>query len=336
MDSKKIKCYYDHKNYKKLSEMLPLSTPLSIYIDPSNVCNFKCIFCPTGDKELLRSINRPEGIMDVKLLEKIIDDIKEFDEKVEKLIFYKDGEPLINKNLSRMIGYAFESDIAKSIELTTNGALLNRDRAIEIIESGLDKIRISVEHVNDAGYKYITKTNIKYDVIRKNVEVLYDERNRRKSKLHIHSKIVDANLSDEDKEKFINDFSKISDTVFINDLMGWSYSEVKDFTLGDSREGGNRSICPIAFYSMSINFNGLVSVCCSDWSMGTIIGDLKKEKLKDIWNGKRMMEFRTNQLKGKRSIMGSCKNCDYMQILSNKSNIDAYANIILEKYKDVI
>ena len=42
-----------------IKDVLPLNVPLVIFIDPSNVCNFKCIFCPTGDDKLLSKINRP-------------------------------------------------------------------------------------------------------------------------------------------------------------------------------------------------------------------------------------------------------------------------------------
>ena len=51
MLSKKIKNYRESLNryYKRLGDNLPLDTPWSMMIDPSNLCNFKCIFCPTND-----------------------------------------------------------------------------------------------------------------------------------------------------------------------------------------------------------------------------------------------------------------------------------------------
>ena len=44
-----------------IKDVLPLNVPLVIFIDPSNVCNFKCVFCPTGDDKLLSQVNRPKG-----------------------------------------------------------------------------------------------------------------------------------------------------------------------------------------------------------------------------------------------------------------------------------
>ncbi|MBN1051164.1 radical SAM protein [Clostridium botulinum] len=335
--SNKVKTYTDPGTYEKLSECIPLSTPFSILIDPVNLCNFKCKFCPTGDKKLLESVNRPNGIMDLKLFKKAVDDIRNFDKKLKKLFLYKDGEPLLNKNLGEMIKYAKSQDVAQSVDLTTNGALLDKDRAIEIIESGLDKIRISIESVSDKGYKLVTDTNVKYSTIKENVTYLYEEKIRRKSNLHIHVKIVDIRLSEEEKQKFMNDFSDIADSIYIYPLMGWSYSESKDFTLGTGENASEslpknygRQVCPEPFYNLAVNFNGLVSVCCVDWSWGTIVGDMKKESLVDIWNGEKLKELRIKHLKGERSKIRACAKCKYMQDLSSMSDIDDCANKLLK------
>ncbi|MPQ32550.1 radical SAM protein [Clostridium estertheticum] len=332
-----IKPYTAPESYEKLSECIPLSTPFTIMIDPGNVCNFKCKFCPTSDKELLKTVNRPDGIMEFDLFKKAVDDIKKFDKKLKKLFLYKDGEPLLNRNLGAMLKYAKDKDISQSLDLTTNGSLLNKEKAIEIIESGLDKIRISVESISDEKYKLITDTDVKYSTIKKNVEYLYKEKTKRKSKLHIHVKTLDINLSEEEKQKFIDDFSNISDSIYIYPLMGWSYSESKDFTLGievkDSESlhiNYDRQVCPESFYNLAVNFNGLVSVCCVDWSWGTIVGDIKNESLIDIWNGEKLKDFRIKHLNGQRSKIKACANCKYMLELSFMSDIDDCANKILK------
>ena len=93
------------KKFDKLITLLPLDTPLSLLIDPSNICNFQCKFCPTGDKELLKSVNRPKGMMEYDLFCKIVDDIAGFNKKIRKIDIYKDGEPFLNKDVCRMIKY---------------------------------------------------------------------------------------------------------------------------------------------------------------------------------------------------------------------------------------
>jgi len=306
-------------DFIKLVDNLSLSTPLLLMIDVSNICNFRCSFCPTGDPELLKSFNRPQGVMSFKLFSKIIDDISKFDKKVKSLDLYKDGEPFINKDLGKMIAYAKSKNVADLVRTTSNGSLIDESRAIEIIGAGLDNIRISVEHLNDAGYKKITSTYSHYESIRKNVEFLFREKTKRGSGLKIHTKIIDIGLSNDEKSKFLHDFEPISDSVSIDTLMGWSLSEQKDFTLGITSNKGtdeetpikkNRKICPLPFRCLAVNFNGLVSTCCVDWSWGTIIGDAGKENLIDIWNGRKLKEFRKLHLRNERSKIKVCNSCN--------------------------
>ena len=61
---------------KIIKDILPLRVPLLVWIDPTNMCNFKCVFCPTGDSELLKKVGRPKGIMTKKTFNKVVNDLK--------------------------------------------------------------------------------------------------------------------------------------------------------------------------------------------------------------------------------------------------------------------
>ena len=159
-----------------LNKVLPLKMPISILIDPSNRCNFKCSFCPTGHKELLKSVGREEKIMSINSMNKIVDDLivwKQKTGKIPKQIgFYKDGEPLLNKNLFYFISKISKNNLTERTYLTTNAALLNETKCIELINSGLNEVRISVEHVHDEGYQDVTRTKTPYSRVKENVGLL--------------------------------------------------------------------------------------------------------------------------------------------------------------------
>lgn len=339
----KTKPLNEPSTFRQLAEALPLEAPFSILIDPCNLCNFKCSFCPTGNSQLLAKVARPNGMMDFNLFRKIIDDLRGFGRKLEKINLYKDGEPFLNRNLVKMIAYAKAKKIAKNISVTSNGLLINELKAIEIIEAGLDSIRISVEHVTDAGYKKLTRTAIRYESIRKNVEFLFESKEKRKSALKIHVKIIDSGLSDFEKEKFINDFSGISDTININPIDGRNNSHGYDFSLGqgissatdyaDNPPKENRRVCPDPFFSLAVNFNGLVSVCCVDWSFDTIVGDASKESLADIWRGEKLRKFRIMHLKGERKKINICADCHIIMGTPIESDLDAAADRLLDVYR---
>ena len=308
-----------------LYEQLPFAVPFSLHIDPTNLCNFRCTFCPTGDFELLKSVSRPKGTMSYELFCKIIDELEEMcresGQKVNELHIYKDGEPFIHKELGKMAAYAKSKNVAGSVQTTTNAALITKERAVEIIESGLDLIRVSVEHVNDEGYKGVTQNYSNYNLVKENVRFLFEEKTRRKSPLTIKTKIVDMDFDEGTIKKFFDDFGPISDQINVNNLMGWSYSDIKDFTLGlkvkrgmgDAAKLRMKNVCPEPFRSLAINFNGQVSVCCVDWSLGTVVGDVNKESLKDIWNGEQLKQFRVLHLNGRKDEIKPCRNCHYLK-----------------------
>lgn len=86
------------ENRQPLQEVIPLSTPLALFIDTGNACNLKCAFCPTGDKDLLKKVDRKVSTMSFELFRKIISDLKQFDQKIKIINLYKDGEPLVNRS----------------------------------------------------------------------------------------------------------------------------------------------------------------------------------------------------------------------------------------------
>ena len=99
-----------------LQEVIPLDTPFVIFVDPSSACNFLCPFCPTGHRDMIDATGRFQGIMKFDMFKKIIDDLGEFAKPIKVLRMYKDGEPLLNKNLAAMIAYAKQSGFVDFIE----------------------------------------------------------------------------------------------------------------------------------------------------------------------------------------------------------------------------
>lgn len=327
-----------------LSRMLPLRAPQTVMIDICNICNFQCSFCPTADRELLESVGRPKGVMDFTLFKKIVDDLRVFKGNIAVISLHKDGEPLLNKQVAQMVSYAKNARIAFTIEITTNASRLSEELANELLDAGLDSIRISVEHVTSEGYLKITKQFGSYEQIVKNISYLYNEKIRRKSHLKIFAKIIDTGLSKEETEKFYNDFLPISDIARVEGIMGWGYSEKKDFTLGLKPTVGmdgitllkqDRIVCPEPFKMLAINFNGRVSPCCDDWAHNLIIGDVRQESVQEIWKGQNLARIRRLHLENKRCELPTCANCQYMLGVTDLFDLDKSRISLLKKFEKI-
>jgi radical SAM protein with 4Fe4S-binding SPASM domain len=318
----------------QLAESLPLATPLSMQIDPSNLCNFRCQFCPTGHPNLLRQVGRSKGqLMSWAIYEKLISELSAFPQSLKTLSLHKDGEPLIHTRLADMVALARQRNVADKIVTLTNASLLTRELSTALIMAGLDVIRISVEHVSAEGYRKFTQTYDNYNQIVRNVQMLREERDRLQAPLFIAAKLIDFGLKSDELEIFTRDFSSCCDEISRTTAQGWSLSELYDFTLGSqptvSLDGQTplnpqRVACPFPFYTMAVNANGLVSPCPDDWSHKAAVGDANTQTLQEIWNGSRLREFRLMHLKGRRGQNEACAKCHCIQGIPEDSDLDAH------------
>ena len=271
---------------------------------------------------------------------KVIDDINFMVQKtgikLKRLGFYKDGEPLLNKKLEEMIHYAKKQNVADSLYLTTNAALLTPERSLKLIESGLDDIRISVEATSSKEYRRITQTFDDYDTILKNVGFLYQEKTRLNQPLTVIAQIIDADLNSEIKQQFLDDFSPITDRCDLKKIMGWSGSGQNDFTHGLKKNTPTpRLVCPEPFSKLAVNFNRTVSICCVDWTHETVVGDLSQQTLEEVWQGETLKNFRIKHLKGQRHTLPPCTDCHYLQTRSpiHVQDMDEQASELLTRFQ---
>lgn len=118
--------------------------PLFISIEPVDICNLKCPECPVGMRQhAVKATN-----IDTNTTKKIFDELAP---TLTHAILYFQGEPLINKEFGAMVKYARAKNILTST--STNAQLINSARAKELVESGLDKIIISMDGATQETYE---------------------------------------------------------------------------------------------------------------------------------------------------------------------------------------
>lgn len=310
----KIKPRIQMEGREPLKDRIPLSTPWVIFVDPSDICNFNCRFCPSGDIELMRKVGRSIKIMDYDLYKKVVNDICEFDEPIKVLRLYKDGEPLLNPRFADMVKYAKDSGCCDRVDTTTNASMLSPKRNLEIIEAGLDRINISIEGVNKEQYIKFSNYKIDFDELVRNISHFYDNRNSCEMIIKINGDII----AHDDKQKFYDIFGDITDGIFIEHAMGCWY----EFDMGGIKQNDKFGIygqpikkvdvCPYVFYSLSINSDGSASACFLDWARKLLIGNVDYMSVKEIWNGVILREMQRMFLLKKRKFHPICSRCSQL------------------------
>jgi len=117
--------------------------PEAVRVEVAAVGDLRCAMCLLGFRPPL---NRLTAAMPLALFRCLVDDLP----GLRALALQGIGEPLLAPNLIDMVRYAKGRGIRVSVD--TNGSLLYRDRAEELVESGLDRLRVCLDGADPQGF----------------------------------------------------------------------------------------------------------------------------------------------------------------------------------------
>lgn len=288
--------------------------PMTISIEPTTACNLRCPECPSG----LRAFSRPTGNLKQDFFRKTIDELHK---QLIYLIFYFQGEPYINPGFLDMVKYAKDNGIYTIT--STNGHFLNDANAKKTIESGLDRMIISVDGTTQETYENYRKEG--------NLEaVLQGARNVVKWKKKMNSATphtIFQFLVVKPNEHQIDEIYKLAEEIGIDEVklktaQVYEYEKGNDliptiekYSRYKKNADGTYSVknkllnhCWKLWHACVITWDGLVVPCCFDKDATHRLGDMKEKPFTEIWHGEDYDKFRRQLLKGRDQI-DICKNC---------------------------
>jgi radical SAM protein with 4Fe4S-binding SPASM domain len=288
--------------------------PFAISIEPTTSCNLRCPECPSG----LRSFTRPTGMLDPEFFKKVIDDIHR---DLIYLVFYFQGEPYLHPQFLDLVAYAKSKKIYTAT--STNAHYLNDEHAKRTVESGLDRLIISIDGTTQETYQqYRVGGNLE--------KVMEGTRNiiKWKKKLNSHTPhVIFQFLVVKPNEHQINDVKKLALETGVDEV-ALKTAQIYDFENGSDlipddlhysryEPAGNGkwriknemdNHCWKLWHSCVITWDGKMVPCCFDKDAQHQMGDLKMQPFKSIWNSPGYHEFRSSVLRSRDEIE-MCRNC---------------------------
>lgn len=314
---------YKHKKVS-MADAIPLYTPFTIVIEPTNACNFKCAFCfhSLSNDELKRK-GFKKNILELDDLKKIIDDIEKSKFKIKVLRFSGFGEPLLNKKLPDMIYYAKEKNIAERIMVISNGSHLNYELSLELIDTGLDEMLISVQGLSDHHYKKLCSVEFNFKELVNNIKFYHLNKNNSL----IHTRILSNGMTEQECNLYYETFNDITDGAFIDNIFplfkGVDYTGlVHDYNVDiEGKPIKDLNICVQPFNALFVHASGNVTVCSNDYLEKIDLGNIQQKSITDIWNGNKLYNFRVMHLRKLRKEHIICGDCDYMNYVNQEESI---------------
>lgn len=271
-------------------------------IEITNYCNLKCKMCPRI------FMKRKVGFMDFELFKKIVDQIKG---RVDYISLVSFGEPLFHPRFDDFIKYCSENGI--KTHMSTNATILNEKNALRILNSGLDKIYFSLDATTEETYRKL-RVSGNFEETKKNIiNFLKLKKKLQKKKPYSVVQMVKMKETDKEIDAFKEEWEDLADEVYPINFISWAnqideISEMAEDRHRHSPHKRKRYPCNLLWRSFSVLWNGDVVLCCLDFDGKSVLGNLKKDKIDDLWNSKRMVEIRKQQINGI-YINPLCKRC---------------------------
>lgn len=278
-DIKKITVDKFHKEYiqKFRNSDYPLFSIIEFNLHGS--CSRRCAFCPRVDDKIWPNLNEE---LDINLFNKILDELVEL-KYTGRMAFSGFSEPFLHSKLNIIIKEINKKLPHARSEIITNGDFLNHETTKKIFDSGLKYLFVSL-YTNQ-------KTSDYLNLLKKDLNLNDDQ-----------FRIRPRNLG-----------RKMNFGLNINNRAG-SVDYTK-FGLQQTKKLPLVRGCNYPMYTIFVDYNGDCLICPDDWKKKKVVGNLKNEKILDIWTKKIFHEIRKSLLNNDRT--GSpCNECDVNGLMS--------------------
>lgn len=302
------------------------SKPQEILIETVGPCNLRCLGCPQSLEDYRDKKWKP-AFMDFDLFISILDQVRNLWEPIN-VGLYHTGEitlmpdEMFDRFLTASKTYLPTAKGWDSVGFYTNGLLLTEAKRKSIIKNGINWVRLSFDGGDKESYESV-RVGSNFETVYANARALASEAADASHQMRLEVIFV----------PYTENELKIAQ---YHDL--WWHTGWKSYTGGTMNYGGlmteqvnkrrhryqgqrrpRHSVpCPRIFEQFSVLVDGRVSACSADPMGIHVLGDLTKESVKDVWEGKRRSSrgIIAAHTQGKASQIEPCASCDYTEFCS--------------------
>ena len=274
--------------------------PVHLCIEPTSVCNLRCIMCFQLDKTF--SANKEFiGFMDWNLFTKVVDQAAEND--CQAITLASRGEPTLHKDFGKMLEYIYKKGIM-DVKINTNATRLTEKLCHQILQSKIATVTLSVDACNPETYEAI-RVGGKFEQVLKNIKMFKRIRENEYVGSQTKTRIagVAVKKTQSPKEMF-NFWSQYVDQVTIR-------KEIPRWDTYNNKTHNELGVCNLLFERIYVWFDGICSPCDFDYKAELRFGNANSDLISDIWLGESYQKIRQLHLDKKRNCLRPCDRCNF-------------------------
>lgn len=289
--------YYRYR-YEVYPEIKHLDNyPPCVQIEPTSICNYRCVFCYQTDRRLTQGKNGHMGMMDINLFKNIIDQIEG---KVEAVTLASRGEPLMAQYISEMLNYLPGKFLG--LKINTNASFLTEEKAHAILGAQPNTLVFSADASDKELYSKL-RVNGNLDTVIRNIERFNEIRTKQYPKSNIITRVSGVRFTKEQKFSKIESFwDQFVDQVAFVEYNPWESAY-------DSPPNNIKKYCSDLWRRTFIWWDGTVNPCDVDYRSTLAVGNINNERLENIWLGENYSKLRDTHSNNKRCSLSPCSGC---------------------------
>ena len=286
-----------------------MGMPVSVSTELTNVCNLHCPECSSGSGRM----QREPGYMDIELFKKVIKELKPY---LYNTNLYFQGEPMLHPLFFSFLAITLNTHTTVS----TNGHFLSEENSEKIVNSGLNKLIISLDGLDQETYSaYRIKGNV--NTVIDGIKNVTGARKRVNSSLKIEIQCLVNKLNESQIPQIRDLADRVKARLRLKSMQITDRKDIESWLPLTGKfgrykmKGGEYVIknslpdrCARLWFNPVITWDGKVIPCCFDKDAEYILGDLKLDSFRDIWDGPKYRIFRKSILMG-RNMIEICRNC---------------------------
>lgn len=271
--------------------------PPYLQIEPSSLCNYKCVFCYQTDKSFFKKSTPEMGQMSLELYQQIVDEVEG---KVEFLSLASRGEPLMAKNIEEMLKYSVGKFL--NLKINTNASLLNEKKIHALLSGGVKTVVFSADAAEEPLYSQL-RVNGSLERVLKNVDHFQEIRSKHYSELKILTRVSGVKVNDsQDIADMQKQWGNLVDQIAFVDYNPWE-------NIYESKPNGQEKPCSDLFRRMFIWQDGKTNPCDSDYKSMLTVGKFPEMRISELWTNADYELLRSGHRKGNRQLVEPCKRC---------------------------
>ncbi len=283
-------------------EIFPKSQELDNYppylqIEPSSICNYRCVFCFMSDNSFNKKSQGYMGTMKLELFKDVID---QAENNVEFISLASRGEPMAAQDISKMLEYCVNKFL--NLKINTNASLLNEEKIHAILKGGVKTLVFSADAADKELYSKL-RVNGKLDKVLKNIELFNNIKEKQYRNVNIITRVSGVKFTEEQNlEDMVKLWNGLVDQIAFVEYNPWENSYQKE-------TNEISSPCSDLWRRMFVWWDGIINPCDVDYKSKLNVGNFNNKSLKDAWNSEIYNQIREKHLNKNRNKLVPCNAC---------------------------